>query len=741
MSIKFKLIISLTTILIICAISVFHSTLGSKKITTDVTNVKEHIYPKLNRIRELIEYIGMVQQAKMNALRERDDEYLEDVEEYVWEFDAILEVINKDHSDTVLLGVSERLDAFVDQPLKLEQSLSEQDQQIMAGVMLAESNTLMIDLEQYRTDRFNVFQQSLDDIRQQSLDFRSLSLTLSGILILVVGIISLVMVGIVRNIQSLVDSANHLSDGNLDIPILHSSKGELGSLQIAFEKMRLHVKDHIENLDSRVVERTQQLSVAKQETDDIMGAVEIGIFTFNLDKSVNAEHSEKAKGLFGTENFEQSSLKNLLEMDGRQLQQFDRWLSLCGSKSNLRKQWRMFSRLNPVDEICKSEGENVIEINYQPIVVDNKLTKIMVLARDITHERAVEEDLARSKIQQESMMRRMMGLLNSDAQEIREFLEYAETQMTNYNQYCDMHALEANVEELFRALHTLKSHSGTLGFDDFSEQIASAEHLLDKIRKNEKCEIGEWLENIQLARTELDHILDLRNKIFRRQDSDRMSINRNLYDQILQKVRGNEAYSNLELTTQLMELSMQSFGSYCEKYRKLVVRFSHSLDKPIDDLIIETPDKMVDRAQLKRVDDAVVHIIRNAIDHGIEDEETRDQQNKGAGQIGLSLGAEDNDLILTISDDGAGLDPEKIASLAMEKNIIQADECHMLSNEEKINLIFLPGLTSKNDVTELSGRGVGMNAVADIMQEIGGDIGLTSNLGKGTTFSLRFPVQ
>ena len=741
MSIKLKFIISLFTILIICGVGVFHTSSGSKEIIMDVTNVKERIYPKLNAIKDLIEYVRLVQKTKMNALREKDDEYVEDMEEYVWAFDAIMETINSDMSDATLVEFSQRLKTFVYQPLPLEETLSVEQTRELRGAILEESNTLMIDMEQYRINRYNIFQQSLDHIRERSLGFEKLSIGLSGVLILVVAIISLVMIGIVRNIQSLVNSANLLSDGDLVKPISHSSKGELGSLQIAFEKMRLHLKDYIDNLDTKVVERTHQLLVAKQEMDDIMGAVEEGIFTFNMDKSVNAEHSVKAKSLFDTAIFEESSLKNLLEMNANQLQEFDLWLSLCMDMENLPRKWDMFSRLSPVTEICKLEGESIVEINYRPITVGDKLTKIMVLARDITQERATEVALAKSQHEQESMMRRVLVLLNSDSQEIKDFLAYAATQVDAYEKYNDMQALVVDVEALFRALHTLKGHSGTLGFDDFAENIARAEHFLDKIRKNEACEFSEWIESLLLVREELDHILVMRDKIFRRQRDDRISIDKNLYDEMLKRVQGGRAYSNLEMATMLGELSMQPFDSYCEKYRKLVKRFSNSLDKPIDDLVVETPDKMIHRSQMKKIDDAVVHIIRNAIDHGIEDEETRDDKKKGPGKIGLSLFSENGDMTITISDDGAGVDPDKIAAIAIKKNIIHMEECNALSNDEKINLIFAAGVTGTSEVSELSGRGVGMDAVSDIMKELGGDVRLNSTLGMGTTFTLRFPMQ
>jgi len=156
---------------------------------------------------------------------------------------------------------------------------------------------------------------------------------------------------------------------------------------------------------------------------------------------------------------------------------------------------------------------------------------------------------------------------------------------------------------------------------------------------------------------------------------------------------------------------------------------------------VETPDALIHRTELKRIDDALVHIIRNAIDHGIEDEKTRFNLRKGSGKISISLHSENSANILTIKDDGVGLDPQKFAAIAVEKALISAEESLALSDQEKINLIFMPGFTSKTEITELSGQGVGMDAVNDIMKELNGEISLHSDLGAGTSFTLTFPSQ
>ncbi|MCY7346545.1 MAG: Hpt domain-containing protein [Pyrinomonadaceae bacterium] len=133
--------------------------------------------------------------------------------------------------------------------------------------------------------------------------------------------------------------------------------------------------------------------------------------------------------------------------------------------------------------------------------------------------------------------------------------------------------------------------------------------------------------------------------------------------------------------------------------------------------------------ELKLVFDVLLHLVRNAVDHAFDD----------AGEIKINLQTEKNHLRLIVSDDGRGIDAEKIKRQAVEKNRLAADK--ILTVQEAIDLIFLPEFSTKSIVTDISGRGVGLDAVRDAVEKVGGTINVESRIGKGTTFEICLPQQ
>jgi two-component system chemotaxis sensor kinase CheA len=147
----------------------------------------------------------------------------------------------------------------------------------------------------------------------------------------------------------------------------------------------------------------------------------------------------------------------------------------------------------------------------------------------------------------------------------------------------------------------------------------------------------------------------------------------------------------------------------------------------------------VDKTVLEKISDPLIHLIRNAVDHGIERPAERKAAGKPeAGLIEISASQEGGKIIITISDDGAGIDPEKVLAKARENGLITGTE--ELSLEQIQNLIFLPGFSTATEISDVSGRGVGMDVVKRNINDLGGSVDLTSVQGKGSTFTIRLPL-
>ncbi len=167
---------------------------------------------------------------------------------------------------------------------------------------------------------------------------------------------------------------------------------------------------------------------------------------------------------------------------------------------------------------------------------------------------------------------------------------------------------------------------------------------------------------------------------------------------------------------------------------------SHTLNKKVE-LIIQGDEVKIDKMVLEKLKDPLIHILRNCIDHGIETEELR--RSKGKPEIGkllLRVKEENNRIHITISDDGAGIDIKKIAEIAVSKNMISPSELKIMSDKQILDLIFKPGFSSKEIITHISGRGIGLDIVKTNITNLNGQVTIETQQGKGTTFDLDVPL-
>lgn len=195
-----------------------------------------------------------------------------------------------------------------------------------------------------------------------------------------------------------------------------------------------------------------------------------------------------------------------------------------------------------------------------------------------------------------------------------------------------------------------------------------------------------------------------------------------------------------ELQEQVMSTRMQPIGSILTKFERLVRDFSHSHSKKID-LELKGHETELDKTLIEAIRDPLVHIVRNAVDHGIESIEERLHAGKPErGTIGIKAYNESGQVTIEVTDDGHGLNVEKIKSKAIEKNIYTSEQLEKMSEQQIFGLIFNPGFSTAESITDISGRGVGMDVVKTNVEKIGGNITVTSEEGIGTSFKMRIPL-
>ncbi len=195
-----------------------------------------------------------------------------------------------------------------------------------------------------------------------------------------------------------------------------------------------------------------------------------------------------------------------------------------------------------------------------------------------------------------------------------------------------------------------------------------------------------------------------------------------------------------ELQLVVMKTRMVKIGKVFNRFPRLVRDLARETHKEVN-LVLKGEDTELDKTLIEEINDPLVHLIRNSVDHGIENPEVREKAGKDkTGTIILSAEQEGNQIIITIEDDGKGIDPEFIKEKAISKGLITKEKAKELSRQEAYNLIFLPGFSTAEVVTNVSGRGVGMDVVKTNVVKLRGIISIDSVVGQGTKIIVKLPL-
>ncbi len=195
-----------------------------------------------------------------------------------------------------------------------------------------------------------------------------------------------------------------------------------------------------------------------------------------------------------------------------------------------------------------------------------------------------------------------------------------------------------------------------------------------------------------------------------------------------------------DLQDTIMKVRMVPVASVFSRFPRLVRDLSRKSGKEVD-LVMEGEETELDKSVVEVIGDPLVHLIRNSVDHGVESQEDRIAAGKPVkGRVVLRAYHKGNSVAIEIEDDGKGIDPDKMREVAIRKGIISAEDAKQLDDREAMELIFAPGFSSAETITDISGRGVGMDVVRTNIKNLKGSVNISSEIGKGTRFTLLLPL-
>lgn len=219
-----------------------------------------------------------------------------------------------------------------------------------------------------------------------------------------------------------------------------------------------------------------------------------------------------------------------------------------------------------------------------------------------------------------------------------------------------------------------------------------------------------------------------------------LSLGININDENMSKAIANLDVVTGDLQGAVMKTRMQPIKKVFGRFPRVVRDLARSLKKEIV-LELEGEETDLDKNLVEALADPLVHLVRNSVDHGIEMPDERESAGKPrTGTVKLSASQEGDHILLTIEDDGKGMDAEKLKNIAIERGVLDADAAARMSDIEAFNLIFAPGFSTKTEISDISGRGVGMDVVKTKINQLNGSVNIFSELGKGTRLEIKVPL-
>ncbi|WP_106768637.1 chemotaxis protein CheA [Paenibacillus faecalis] len=253
-------------------------------------------------------------------------------------------------------------------------------------------------------------------------------------------------------------------------------------------------------------------------------------------------------------------------------------------------------------------------------------------------------------------------------------------------------------------------------------------------------------QTIRVSVERLEHLMNLVGELVidqtRIQQVEQIQRRRFTDDSVTELAHISDHLSRIigDLQDSVMKARMLPIEQLFNRFPRMVRDLSRNLGKNIN-LVIEGRDTELDRTLIEEISDPLIHLIRNAVDHGVETPSDRIAAGKPpTGQLLIRAAHEDNQVVIYIKDDGAGIDSDKMKSSAVRKGLLTAEEAEALSKREAVDLIFRPGFSTASAVSDVSGRGVGMDIVRSHIEKLNGMIDIDTELGAGTQFKIKLPL-
>lgn len=491
----------------------------------------------------------------------------------------------------------------------------------------------------------------------------------------------------------------------------------------ALEDAQRKLEDYSRNLEVMVAQRTAQLSAVNAQMKALLDSLGQGFLIFDQQGQCLEIASKACETIFETDP-RSKTIFEVLRHSENEKKAFERWMATA------------FSEMLPFEDLAplappkyEHSGDRSIDLGYFPIRNETgAIEGIVLVGTDVT-------DLVRAQKQAEleRAQSKMVLELVKNRRQVMGFIREAESLIHEIHQQAMADAPVYDVT--FRALHTLKGGAASFSIQELVDRIHEGEELLGHWHEQPTPEkLAPLHRQVGLIEKSFEQFLDNTNSILGARGQDgaptrevKLDELRKFYDYLQTPAMRARFFDGF-----LVEKSAQVFMHFNDT----VQAAASQLGKVVLPLAIDTPDFQFWPEPYQRLIASLVHAFRNAVDHGIETPDVREQRGKNpAGRISLSLEKKGERLLFRVQDDGNGIDPNKIRERLAKKGIDTSIE----SDAQVIQHVFDSEFSTRDQVTALSGRGVGMDAIQFTASELGGRAWVTSVPGQGTACLIDVP--
>lgn len=520
------------------------------------------------------------------------------------------------------------------------------------------------------------------------------------------------------------------------IRLKHGNKILYYSLDVAITK---HGDlDSLSGIQGQFIDITKEQELS-QSVEDLLNNVGEGFLSFCETYKVQTKYSSACDSIFN----QKIASKNILDLLFPTEEDADKKKSHKEAFDLVFSGSIDFEMLRSVfvTEVFTNEKWLHIDYRWIPKSENRSINRIMLIITDITKEKELEEKLREDEAKQKAILK----VVND-----REGYVDMQTELQSifdqiYAEF-DKNLSDIDANSLFRYFHTIKGGGAVYSF---TETVTSAHHLegkLESVRSGESRLTSEFLAEIKNDSVKLEESFKVAisemNETLGISDSDEKlyKVSKSKMNDIIAELKSNipnEYLDRVEAFEQ--KIIKEPIDSVLKKYKSAAVDLGSDLGKEIE-VDIKGGEVEIDKERLLPLFNGLIHLVRNLADHGIEDSETRIENGKDeVGKIQISASEKGHTLTMVFQDDGGGINAKAVLKSAIEKEVVDQKWADSASEDEIVKLILHPGFSTKEEVSDISGRGVGMDAVKACVDDLGGSINIKTELNKGSVFTIVIP--